>query len=210
LANSKLFRISDKIEPLARIFITKITICNSKINQTIPDLIKFLPNLKTIELSDVRTEKDIMWNFQPTEVEYITIEECSFSVFGLLSSLEKCKIKGAKLQFPAQQKFQDDIVGFLKAQQSNLKKLTINSKELNIGFLDKMEELQLEHIYILTEARTMNFPSKILVSHLKSSELNVLELSNEVLKTICKLQNLECLELNCVSLLGSELNDIYK
>jgi hypothetical protein len=129
-------------------------------------LVNLLPNLEALELEHVKT------NFPPFKskrLRRVKMNDCTVNG-SLIESLEKCVIEEAELRYssPKELKIMEK---FLKSQEKNLKKLTIDT-DLNVP--NNLKDLRLEYLDLYYHGR-----NNISLEFLRQqTDLKVLETEN--------------------------------
>ncbi len=173
-------------------------------------LLNLLPNLEYLELDHVNTKasennEPTKWALKSSKIKRIKMNNCAAEIGGLLGSLEKCVIEEAELDYTSST---ETIQKFLKAQEKNLKKLTIitglnvpkNLKNLRLEYLDF-------HHY---DSNKISFKFLRSQTDLKVLKMLVAEFSKTNLSMICELKQLEILELRGSASDSSGLNNLHK
>jgi hypothetical protein len=190
--------------------IKRLTIGGSDLDQKIlQKLLNLLPNLEALELIGVKSvnqEQSIQFVLKSTKIECFELTNCTgFGNF--LESLENCAIK--ELELTDWSNTESDILKkFLKVQEKNLKKLTI---EADPNLLNDLMELRLEHFVYrghIGDSVPLEFLNR--QKNLKFLQLCIWNFSNELFEMIWELKNLETLELDGSVSDRNSLNDIHK
>jgi hypothetical protein len=172
-----------------------------------------LPNLKALELVKVkrpRASKEVIkWNLNSTKIERIKIIE-SPKFENMLESLGNLPIKELELELDPDETKREALEKCLKAQEKNLKRLTIQN--WNLSFLVGLKDLRLEYFnfgscYVSANASLQFLKHQV---NLKYLNLKVLNYSAEILNLICELKNMESPKLSGHVSDGSGLNNLYK
>ncbi len=156
LLSSEKFEAIEEYISFTGAHIKRLIIRNVRVDQkVVQKLMNLLPNLKSLELSEVRwvdQEQLIEFNVKSTKIEQLKFNECT-GFANLLESLEKCAIK--ELDLHCQSNTESKAMKkFLKVQEKNLRKLTIEVAD-QANWLNDLKDLRLEHL----ECRTWQFVS---------------------------------------------------
>ncbi len=194
--------------------IKKLTInTNVKVDPMIVlKLLNMLPNLKCFVMK-CYTEPDVVtsntkWELKSTKIESFCLNSSTAGFEYLLESLEKCKIKELELEPRGNEAVA--VRKFLKAQEKNLKKLTIKS---DFDYLSDLKDLRLEYLYLLDSRRqTISMEFLRYQYDLKNLSLLCEEFTRGNFTTICQLKNLETLRLESERIADDDgdLRDLYK
>ncbi len=157
-------------------------------------LLNLLPNLKRFVMKGF-PEPDVVtsntkWELKSTKIESFCLELNTAGFENLLESLEKCAIKELELNLYSE----NEVVAarkFLKAQEKNLKKLTIRS---NFDYLADLKDLRLEYLEFLDYGR-QSISLEFLRYQIDLKYLNVYfeAFTRENYAAICELKNLKTL-----------------
>jgi hypothetical protein len=110
--------------------IKKLTIIRVKVDpKFFQNLLNLLPNLEVLELDRVSiraSDEPIKWALKSRKIKRFKMHNCPAKIETLLEPLAECVIEEAELgfKFPTRP---ETIQNFLKSQEKNLKKLTINT-----------------------------------------------------------------------------------
>jgi hypothetical protein len=158
-------------------------------------LLEMLPNLRSLEIDRVQANSmedlTLSVNPKPKKIQLLKFNNCA-AIEYLLEPLEKCVIKEVELGYWTQGD-SELIQKLLKAQQENLKKLTV---KFGYQMPSDLKDLRLEYLDFYSSR-----PESISVEFFREQEglkvlkLGITDLSDRVLYGICELKNLEILEL---------------
>jgi hypothetical protein len=159
-------------------------------------LIQLLPNLKFLEMDRsnfVPNEKSVKWDFKPTKIEYVKFIDCFESAERLLGSLDKCVIKEAEVRYSLISPSPKILRPFLKSQEKNLKKLTINCL---LDLLAEFKDLRLEYLNVYwAEFQSNSLEFWKHQENLKFLTFQFFNYPDEFLNPIFEAKNLETLEI---------------
>jgi hypothetical protein len=198
--------------------IKTVIISISKVDlQILQKFLDMLPNLRSLELfrafrslemlmgMHANTNNDPKLDLKSTKIERIKMVEC-IGYDNLLESLEKCAIKEATLD--ADQVKPETMQKFLKSQENNMKKLTIKANR-NLPVYPK--DLRLEYLDF-----EYSGDQEISIEFLKTQvdfkylRLAVLNCSDQNLKLVFGMKNLEGLRLDGSVIDSSGLDQLHK
>ncbi len=173
-------------------------------------LLNLMPNKEVLELDNIKlndpSDGPIKWALKPSKMKRILIDDCAENFESLLESLETCVIEEAKLGYTSS-KEQEIMEKFLKSQEKNLKKLTI---ETGLNVPSNLKDLRLEYLefsYQGIENISLEFLTQ--QTDLKVLKINA-SLSSQDISMICELKQLEILELRSSASESSGLNKLYQ
>ncbi len=207
----------DKVEILDQFIsftgshIKKFAIKAMKVDlMTVQKWLNLLPNLESLELSLVKTNKKwIDWDLKSAKIERVKIDECPAEIESLLYSLEQCAIKEVELKYRYMSGRGPEVIQtFLNAQKKNLRKLTI---KVDFHLPNDLKDLRLEYL----DFDSLCFDDVSLEflrpqADLKFLKLNLHQFSNENFDSIWELRSLECLELQGLVRDGNCLNNLHR
>jgi hypothetical protein len=161
------------------------------------------------EVQITASEGSIKWALKSRKIKRIKMNECPGEIESLLGSLEECVIEEAELGYSLPTK-PEVVEKFLKSQEKNLKKLTIQT-DLNVP--NNLKDLRLEYLDINSD-----FEGNISLEFLRhQTNLKILKLildfaefSNQDLGMICEFKQLETLKLYGDAMQNSGLNKLYQ
>jgi hypothetical protein len=161
-------------------------------------LLDLLPNLESLEIHCTlhvnENEESINWDLKSTKIERLKLNGW-VGLKHLLESLEKCAIR--ELELGKWRQTNSEIIRkFLSSQEKSLKKF--RGAHCDLSFLNDLKDLRLEYLDYTHYQSDINLldclKQQIDLKYLKLYISD--EISNGIFEAICKLKNLQTLDLD--------------
>jgi hypothetical protein len=200
---------------ISKLFLSDVRV-DPKILQKLLDL---LPNLESLDLYYIKavpSSQSAKWHLKSPKITRIKMNSCFPPILNFLGSLEECAIKEANLSFWYDQndpEITKITKKFLRAQEKNLKILKLDTA---FEFPEELKNLRLESLdFKNAERRWVSLEFLEQQVDLKFLELRIKRYTTQHFNLICKLKNLESIELyiipGCDRLRDSSgLNNLHK